>query len=537
MVGRVPTNADSEKAMNTISSDYTASLNLARKWLSHCQSSHDDCKIHERQSTKRRNPSRVLFLGKVSHTDDVHLRICNSDASPITYATLSHCWGSLEVLKLTKETLPKFLQRILVGDLCKSFQDAIFVARFLGFDYLWIDSLCIIQDDTEDWLEESALMSSVYGLSSLNIAASGAADGSEGLFFARIPPQFRTYEMTVEVRGHNLGYECRDPYTYFRCIGSQPLAKRAWAIQERILAPRTLSFSRTELFWECKTQSACETSPEFFPFPPAAGGEFLRKSSLLTWETIVLLYTSANLTFSRDKLIALSGLARHFHKRTAEDTYLAGLWRKPLPMKLCWRVDNPQPRPTSYRAPTWSWASVDGRILLQNDNGNEMPRYVRLIDVIHVSVDHAGGGEFGEASGGTLMLGCKVLLPGQLTAASSEEHIVRFPACSMDVSVGWDFEELKSKATGTYYFVAFDIDSFGHSGELTWGLILVQLQGKQGQYHRVGRFKLNSANNDNYFNLKDMMAGLEAADRLKDRDFVRKTTSSDGETIHVIVIL
>lgn len=106
-------------------------------------------------------------------------------AQLIRYATLSHCWGALPFVYLTAANLADFRKEIPADALTKTVFEAIYVTKYLGIPYLWVDSLCIIQSDTEDWLRESERLSDVYGGAFLNIVATSAKDGSVGCFFDR----------------------------------------------------------------------------------------------------------------------------------------------------------------------------------------------------------------------------------------------------------------------------------------------------------------------------------------------------------------
>jgi hypothetical protein len=121
-------------------------------------------------------------------------------------------------------------------------------------------------------------MSTVYGGSCLNIAAAGATDGNGGLFFNRSPGDFRSEQtsMMVEVKGNPEVFRIVDSEIYSRCVDSQPLSSRAWVLQGRILAPRTLHISRTDVFWECRWNCACDTSPDQLP-PQFRHGSLLRR--------------------------------------------------------------------------------------------------------------------------------------------------------------------------------------------------------------------------------------------------------------------
>jgi hypothetical protein len=160
-----------------------SNLKLAQEWLRTCLENHEDC---AKKDTTIGLPSRLIDIGQSSTNDQ--LRLYMNDMPPgIQYATLSHCWGTIDIVKLTRQNIQEFQDKIDFEKLTKTFQQTIQVIRYLGLRYLWIDCLCIIQDDKDDWAKESGLMASVYGGSALNIAATGARNGSEGLLSRRDP--------------------------------------------------------------------------------------------------------------------------------------------------------------------------------------------------------------------------------------------------------------------------------------------------------------------------------------------------------------
>lgn len=180
----------------------------------------------------------------------------------VKYVTLSHCWGKSTYQTLTRQNLSVMMNRIPDAAMSKTFEDTFTTARYLGFQYIWIDSLCILQGDKEDWQREAALMSSVYAGSSLNIVALDAPSGETGCFFQRD---------AQTIRGHKL-LACADAKssdrTLYNCMPSGsfcfrgPAIERAWIFQERLLSPRNLHLGKRELLWECRERLACETLPE-----------------------------------------------------------------------------------------------------------------------------------------------------------------------------------------------------------------------------------------------------------------------------------
>ncbi|KAH8685846.1 heterokaryon incompatibility protein-domain-containing protein [Tricladium varicosporioides] len=337
-------------------------MSLARGWLAKCRK-HPACLKRLAENTSF-SPTRLIS------TCQNQIRLCSSKTRPTReYATLSHCWGgnSEILLKLTKDTIEEYHNEIPVQKLSRTFRQAINIAQDLGIDYIWIDSLCIIQDDDDDWKQEAALMHGVYGNSFLNIAASDACDGSKGCFIER-NKSFQTFH-TVRVK---LGDDCNPrsysiiPTSIFRALSKTVLASRGWCLQERLLAPRTLHFEYRQLYWECDTRQYCECFPRGIParlrshcFEVDRVNHDINKSRLIEdWHTILHIYTRSAFTRPSDRLIALSGVIRKIELQTADICYF-GIWRKDFEYNLMWTVrkltvlDN-------YRAPSWSWASVDG---------------------------------------------------------------------------------------------------------------------------------------------------------------------------------
>jgi hypothetical protein len=119
-------------------------------------------------------PTRILDI------TNERPRLFLSNGQVGTYAALSYCWGTKGNLTTTKDTLDPFTTEIPAVKIPATLKDAIQIAKSLGYQYLWIDALCIIQDDELDWQRESGRMAQVYGNADLVIAASSAKDSPEG---------------------------------------------------------------------------------------------------------------------------------------------------------------------------------------------------------------------------------------------------------------------------------------------------------------------------------------------------------------------
>lgn len=317
----------------------------------------------------------------------MRIRLVEND-KPIhgRYTCLSHFWGARQLLMTTKENVEIHGKGIAWEAIPKTFQDVIAVTRFLGINYLWIDSLCIIQKDVDDWAEESSKMCSIYENSYLTIAATSASDSSGGL-------PIRDNANFVRLRGcfasavpfDLVGY--RPPQTPISCrISSHPhpnqpdalnppLFGRAWVFQERILSPRVLHFNEEELMWECRTNVFCECQP--------ATGLYLRsdlkqdyyralnsgdQSELRPqWHYMVHEYSSLSLSNGTDKLPALSGLAKQLGRMRPLTEYIAGLWMGSIEFDMLWSSHyddfvKVQRSPETWVAPSWSWASQNSAV-------------------------------------------------------------------------------------------------------------------------------------------------------------------------------
>ena len=293
-----------------------------------------------------------------------------------------------------------------------TFKHAIEIAQRLGLDYLWIDSLCIIQDDEDDWQKESALMSSVYGGSTITIAASSARDSSQGCFL-KLPNFSGGLRARITDGGRQRVQDFRSEEVYSLSTFETHLGTRAWALQEKILPPRTIHFSDRGAFWECRTTIASEYLPDGFPNQLVSPLVRRKGKFEWLWPQIVQLYSAANLTFGKDKLPALSGIARLGYNETS-DQYLAGLWRGQIEEQLCWRhwgSKSTVKRPP-WRAPTWSWASVDGRVSWHmRQDGILETGYARVLDA---STTKYGHDPFGQVTSGVVRLACSTMAAGYL---------------------------------------------------------------------------------------------------------------------------
>ena len=289
------------------------------------------------------------------------------------YLTLSHRWkiDSVEPLRTTTTNVEAHRRGIPWETLGKTFRDAITFTKYLGIKFLWIDSLCILQDDLEDWSRESKEMCNVYGNATLSIFATSP----EGLFFERRDvwgrrSQHRTY-CTTDQTGHNHGIHAvaseaqHDHDTDYSLLPDSEIFTRGWVFQEWLMCKRAIVFDIHELLWSCDHSKICECGGAT-PLRDRSIGEMNRneyreslrrgEQSSLLWHSVVTQYSLTHLTFHIDRLSALSGLAKQY-RADFETNYVAGCWRDGMIDTLLW-YGGSESIPCEYVAPTWSWASA-----------------------------------------------------------------------------------------------------------------------------------------------------------------------------------
>lgn len=468
-------------------SDSKAAFDRLRNWIDDCDANHGYC---DSAALNPPLPTRVIDVS----VSDRSVALWETKGQRGRYISLSHCWGSTPRLKLTEATLEDLKDGIAISYLPKTFCDAIRITKEVGLRYLWIDCLYIIQDDRLDWLREAATMGQVYRNSYLTVSASSSVDSYMGCFPSRtgdsnsyVSPGTRSlgYDTPRDVLGpgscqldlwsplqpakssHLYLFEewlpgstsntpqvsligafgkCFDP------LAEEPISTRAWTLQERLLSPRIIYYTKDQMYFECESILRSEDGSSFLDtnfnmkrllatqliafedhgLPRDSGISFIAGRSAGSfpispigrweggWLMLIEDFSKRKLTKPQDKLPALSGLARAIAQET-NDRYLAGLWANHLIEDLHWRVyaqeeneDNVGcdghghrvvkgkiigdiKKPDKYRAPSWSWASLDAPVRFIPLN------YSLLVArVLRCSTTPAGPDAFGMVSDGKL---------------------------------------------------------------------------------------------------------------------------------------
>jgi hypothetical protein len=226
---------------------------LLREWLRDCNEGHCDHGIDSAKDNEL--PTRVINVGDGENRDRLHL--CDVQGKQGKYVALSHCWGNSKPLSTTKKTIEAHCQAIKFDDLPKTFQDAVIITRALGIQFLWIDSLCIIQDDEVDWEHEAKCMGKVFASAYCTIAATSAKDSTEGFLIPRsVKHSVRLVDKSVNNQFEV--YACEVGGNFDHDVGHGVLNQRGWVFQERALSPRTIHFTATQTYWECGSVIRCE---------------------------------------------------------------------------------------------------------------------------------------------------------------------------------------------------------------------------------------------------------------------------------------
>jgi hypothetical protein len=228
---------------------------LLRAWLRWCDKFHNCMK--RRAKSKAALPSRLLDIGNPNF-DNLRL-FCPKKKDQVEYVALSHSWGKLTVENkrqfcTTDNNIDERLKGFTFSELPKTFRDAIRVTRELGFQYLWIDSLCIIQENQKDWEHEAKRMEGVYASAYCTIAATSAVDSNAGFLERNVSNEY----VHVQDASGRTFYVCTDIDDFENDVENARLNKRAWVMQERYLSRRTIHFTANLVYFECGQGIHCE---------------------------------------------------------------------------------------------------------------------------------------------------------------------------------------------------------------------------------------------------------------------------------------
>ncbi len=491
-------------------------------------------------STAPALPTRIIDVG-VEPSDSVNIVLGSGKTD--RYIALSYCWGvGLHRHKLSKSHAFRNGKLTISFDtLPKTILDAVSVVRGLGFRYLWVDALCIVQDDGIDWEMESARMAEVYGNAHCTLSATGASDTSEGLFMRRTALDVPTSPCTISIpRSRSapaaLTVSAATP-TWKVSVVQAPINFRLWTLQERALSRRVLHWTKHELAWECLERRASETWPsgaskvgaDHRLFDSTSGTEapvsfsslldkarytdYPDTSFLTEWRRIIVEASRRSVTQQTDTLPAISGLASIVHQHTRRQ-YLAGLWRHD-PGSLFWEASRnqgkPSRRPTashSYTAPSWSWASlIKSRVKFWEVSGPESKAKFAF-RILKAEVQPLGLDPFGQVRSGSIEVSGGLSHPfviRHLNSDLEEERCKGYDECaffkildgsvetrvafeaivSFDDVLTLDGEDLRQH--DELEVIILRMNKFRFSANGRWhGIVLLPVRGRDNTYSRIG---------------------------------------------------
>ncbi|KAK8076974.1 HET-domain-containing protein [Apiospora saccharicola] len=362
---------------------------LYSTWLDTCRNQHEKCKtklsgtlVDEELGPEL--PTRILDLGDPTARN---LALLESKGRRGEYCALSYCWGppDSQTFLTTTETLHDRLRGIDFDALPKTFQDAVQITRSLGMRYLWVDGLCIIQGDKDDWESEAGRMGAVYENASLVIAASGSASAQEGCF-ATGQREMSSVDLPYYSDNGQFGglvHVCQQIFRWEDASPTDgPLQQRGWALQEAYFARRALHFMPGGPTWRCREEQLNERNNRVRLFFDTA------------WEGIIENYSKRQLTYKSDRLVAIQAYATELQKKNA-DIYDLGVFLSRLPSQLLWinrfRTNSDGLAESRVDLPSWTWASIGGeKYLLAYQLSFSVPHLAPVITSDRFHIDDTG---------------------------------------------------------------------------------------------------------------------------------------------------
>lgn len=425
-------------------------------------------------------PTRVIDVGTA---EEPQQRLVLGDNRHAQYTALSYCWGrGAHEYVTTQSNLNARLNSFDTEQLPKTIKEAVIITKNLGVRYLWVDALCIIQNepDLEDWKKEASKMCDVYQNSICTIAAAGAEDNDGGCFTGRyalsIPASacFATNDLPT---GNSLIFEPIPlDIDWGHSVDRGSLNKRGWVFQETLLSPRTLYWTKAGLFWECMecrlSQFDVEgkTLNEQGPLGWSAKKNkamrniICRPPTDVSWFRIVERYSQMYLTFAKDRLVALSGLVNSVSKHT-DDVFLAGLWKSQLIPGLTWTpLRSGRIGSETVPGPSWSWVSLDTGVKWEyaRDLG-EKRSYKWNAEVLEADVSPVSDDAPWNIISGGIMIAANTTI---MRLGNSEEYDAYRFSPDAKAEKGWSLEE---------YDHALELDRLPEPSVLSQDLMCIQL--------------------------------------------------------------
>jgi len=449
------------------------------------------------------------------------------------------------VFSTTNENLIEHLEGIPVSKLPKTFRDALAITQALGYEYIWIDSLCILQGDKGDFAHQSGQMGDIYSNADLVLSADLAKNVHEGFLHERTPASFAIEIPLSKCNQHqhnqrkneNESISSEDSSHMERCTAdniktifvypvqvgndgphTSPTCERAWCFQEQLLACRLIHFTKDSMYWKCRAHSRCECGVTDKgkhmhevqdrytrrPLESYANSEERSSVALIEemrhWSHVVDEYSERKLTNPTDRLPAIAGFASRLQSPTLGE-YHAGLWKNSLPSALLWGTGSSitMPETHAYIGPTWSWiSSTKG----STANSEEM---IDLAKVLEVRTYRESSETYGSIRASWIrLLGIvrRANTVGSLIHGLSMNYewstfkVRKRRDRRLQAIVSWDstqhtFARPAMDIRSEFYFLLIGLSHNGES-HTPKGLVLVKSPEQPGAFERVGKFFMTS---------------------------------------------
>ncbi|CAH0036921.1 unnamed protein product [Clonostachys rhizophaga] len=390
--------------------------------------------------------------------DNIRLIHGKDMQSPIFFA-LSHRWGDKHEHQFGC-TLPSNVKHrfngINLGELPGNFQEAIEIAKAMGVRYLWIDLLCIVQMDSDDWKREAVRMEQMYSNASCVLAASSSNSSIEG--FLKNSREKRPY-VSVKSPRRKIVYVCKDKDDFHTDVERSILNSRGWVLQERALARRIIHFTKNQAYFECGNGIHCEslikgnngkaTLLGDSNFPRSAES-FNKTVKIVIMQNLYKQYSTLRFKFSQDHSVGISGLERRL--TSAYDTRGGyGILEAYLERRLLWKRDEAKyleriQFPSGRSLSSWSWMAYSGTITYVEVGFNEVDWTNEYISPF-ASLTQSSNKRYWEATSETRMPALEVSKVRPLTTRSSLDQVLA--NISFDVAgVGCALQDLRCVVLG-----------------------------------------------------------------------------------------
>jgi hypothetical protein len=511
-------------------------LAMVSSWLKSCQENHS-CKAMQGEM-----PSRLIEITSTPEQTMLRLKAMET-TDHVPFAVLSYCWGGEQPMQLTRSNFTDYERAILFEEQAQTIKDAIKVCQSIGLQYLWVDALCIVQNDLNDKSVEIAKMPSIYGSATVTIAAARSSSASDGFLSARYPGERRGFKLPYRCYGGHMG-----SINLVQLGGGheapEPIDERGWTLQERLCSTRIIEFGTRQTRWICPETRSSEPAYEAHNahesltdgWKTHANYSSKRRiegldlddirtakdtidlygrprnsrykdysNAMENWENICATFTERALTHTSDRALAISGIAQIFAELTG-DRYMAGLWKSCLHSGLLWKIKHSKigpkdiPKPTTYQAPSWSWLSVNGPVFF----GQKYKPADCAAEILSVETEPANGaapyGLIREGSGRLVLsartapgVRSKVPLraPGQfkdkVMMIGFDKELICYAHAEMDCDIfGLDIDPEEEEA-GVLLVEITRADARDNNLSCQ-GLVLQWASTERKAYRRVGRF-------------------------------------------------